>query len=52
MQRKKVKKQKKVVVPTCIHDYIKIDGITICSKCDFKAISYLMPLKTTQVFYL
>ena len=29
----------------CVHDYIKDFGITRCSKCCFKYISYLMSLK-------
>lgn len=32
--------------PTCLHEYIKNEGIITCSKCDLKAISYLTPLKS------
>lgn len=27
--------------PRCVHDYIKNNGITTCSKCNFKSILYL-----------
>lgn len=29
---------------TCLHEYIKNEGIITCSKCDLKAISYLTPI--------
>ena len=45
MPRKQFKKPKKEIIPSCIHDYIKTDGITTCSKCELKAILYLMSLK-------
>ena len=32
----------------CVHDYIKDFGITRCSKCDFKSILYLTPLKKQE----
>ena len=45
MPYKQFKKTKKLIIPLCAHDYIKTDGITTCTKCDFKSILYLMPLK-------
>jgi hypothetical protein len=31
------------------HDYIRIHGITTCSKCPFKSIKYLTPLKKLTI---
>lgn len=33
------------IEPCKEHDYIRIHGITTCSKCPFKSIKYLTPLK-------
>ena len=41
MPRKQIKKEYK----QCDHDYTKIEGLIICSKCNKKAILYLSPLK-------
>ena len=34
----------KKLTPSCEHEYIRTDGVTICSKCNIKSISYLTPL--------
>lgn len=40
---KQIKKHTpRVFVPLCVHEYIKKDGITTCSKCKIKSISYLV----------
>ena len=45
MPRKQLKKQIKKEYKQCDHDYTKIEGLIICSKCNKKAILYLSPLK-------
>ena len=35
---------KRVFIPKCVHEYIKKDGVTTCSKCDIKSIAYLNQL--------
>lgn len=42
MPPKQLKKQ-------CDHDYTKIEGLIICSKCNKKAILYLSPLKNNSL---
>jgi hypothetical protein len=43
-KRKQNKQPARKLAPKCIHEYIKSDGSTTCSKCTLKSISYLTPL--------